>query len=337
MNDRTAVELIQQAAVLALPSAALLLKEWLPDGSVSGAEWTARNVARGDRSPGSFGVNLTTGLWNDFADDSARGGDLVSLLAYLRGCRQVEAAQEIDQRLSLGLFGARTAPTAEQREHRRAAEQAREQAQQQARELLESQQAEAAAQAARYWAAGKRASRDHPYLKNKDTAPYHLRQLAGGRLLVPLCADGVLVNLQTITTNGDKRFLRGGRVKGCYSPIGTIEAGRPVYVCEGWATGATLHAHTGAAIACAMNAGNLEAVALALRARFGDSLELIIAGDDDRLSHNNPGRSAATRAALATGALVVFPEWPRGAPESLSDFNDLHLWQAGKYQPEAEQ
>lgn len=335
MNERPAVELIQQAAALALPSAALLLAEWLPDGRRIGSEWVSRNEVRGDRAAGSFGVNLDTGLWHDFADSSAHGGDLVSLLAYLRGCRQIEAAREIDQRLCLGLFDS-VPPTPEQLARTRTAELAQQEARAKAMAALEAKQAAAAAQAAQYWRAARRASREHPYLERKGLTPYHLRQLPGGRLLVPLCLDGTLVNLQTILPDGGKRFLKGGRLKGCYSPIGVPKARQTVYVCEGWATGATLHEHTGAAIACALTAGNLLPVAQALRARFGELIELVIAGDDDRQTLGNPGRSYANRAGLEVGALVVFPEWPPGAPESLSDFNDLHLWRAGKYRAEGE-
>ncbi len=133
--------------------------------------------------------------------------------------------------------------------------------------------------------------------------------------------------MQQINVEGEKRFLAGGQVKGCYSPIGRIDTRKPLYICEGWATGATLHQQTTSAIACALNAGNLKEVALAFRARYGDSLEIIIAGDDDRKNPNNAGRKAANDAALAIGALAIFPEWPSHAPIELSDFNDLALWQ----------
>lgn len=334
MREGSVSEVIRQVAALALRAADYLVPEWLPDGRRQGGEWVAVNRARGDRRPGSFGVSLETGRWNDFADDTAKGGDLVSLLAYLRGCRQVDAAQEIDRQLGLGLFAdnALSASAVQEQQRRQLAEQERQQAIQKERERLEQAQIEAARQAAELWALGKRPDRFHPYLKAKDVHPYGLRQLSRGRLLVPLCQAGRLVNLQTIYPNGEKRFLRGGLVKGCYSPLGTMDLDGPLYLCEGWATGATLHAHTRRPVACAMNAGNLEPVALALRERYGEALELVIAGDDDRLSRGNPGRKAANRAALAANALVVFPEWPTGAPDTLSDFNDLHLWRTGQYQ-----
>ncbi|MCY1415537.1 Toprim domain protein [compost metagenome] len=323
-------ELIRRVAEHALRSADTLLPEWLPEGARQGREWVARNIVRGDRRAGSFGVSLDSGRWNDFADDSAHGGDRVSLLAYLQGSGQLEAAQAIDQRLALGVFGSAGHAMAQPRESD-ADRLAREAYQREQRERLEQRHRAVAAEASRLWEMARPADRHHPYLQAKDVAPYNLRQLRGGRLLVPLCLDGHLVNLQLIDSQGAKRFLSGGRVKGAYSPLGRIEGSCRLFVCEGWATGATLHAHTGCPVVCAMNAGNLKAVAMAMRARHGADVELVIAGDDDRQSKGNPGRVAANRAALAADALVVYPKWPVDAPLELSDFNDLHLWQTRKY------
>ena len=97
----------------------------------------------------------------------------------------------------------------------------------------------------------------------------------------------------------------------------------PIF-CEGWATGATLH-ESGYTVACGMNSGNLKPVALALRAEY-HSVEIIIAGDDDRRTDGNPGRTAANAAAALAGCLVTFPEWPADAPDTLTDFNDLAVW-----------
>lgn len=189
-------------------------------------------------------------------------------------------------------------------------------------------QAAATGYASRLWSDARPACEDHPYLAAKHVGAYRLRQL-GDVLLVPLYVNGALCNLQRITADGTKRFLSGGRVRGAYSPIGALGPELPLYVCEGWATGATIHAQTGAAVACAMNAGNLKPVAQALRSRHGSALQIVIAGDDDRQTVGNPGRTAATAAAIAIGADVAFPEWPEGAPIELTDFNDLQRWSAG--------
>ncbi len=69
---------------------------------------------------------------------------------------------------------------------------------------------------------------------------------------------------------------------------------------------------------------------MAMRERYGATIDLVIAGDDDRSTASNPGKRAANQAARAADARVVFPEWPSDAPSALSDFNDLHLWLAGQ-------
>lgn len=157
----------------------------------------------------------------------------------------------------------------------------------------------------------------HPYLQAKQVGPRGLRQ-HGATLLVPLVESGELVNLQRIHPDGEKRFLPGGRVRGLYSPIGLC--GGPLYVCEGWATGATIHAVTGRPVACAMNAGNLIPVAQTLRRRYPGRL-IIIAGDNDRHTEGNPGKTAAMRAAKAIGGEWIIPNFPADSPGT--DFNDL--------------
>lgn len=82
---------INAAALRELPT---LLVRWLPDGRLNGREYEARNPRRGDRNPGSFRVNLRTGKWSDFATGD-RGGDPISLTAFLFNLSQIEAARRL--------------------------------------------------------------------------------------------------------------------------------------------------------------------------------------------------------------------------------------------------
>ena len=77
-----------------------MLERWLPDGRRQGREYVARNPTRHDRRPGSFRVNITTGKWADFATGD-RGGDPVSLAAYLFGLDQAEAARRLADMLGV--------------------------------------------------------------------------------------------------------------------------------------------------------------------------------------------------------------------------------------------
>jgi hypothetical protein len=83
---------INGAAIRALPA---LLRRWVPDGMIRGCEYVARNPMRADRRAGSFSINLRTGCWADFAIADARGGDVISLVAYLAGCSQFDAARKL--------------------------------------------------------------------------------------------------------------------------------------------------------------------------------------------------------------------------------------------------
>src|SRR4051794_41366496 len=88
---RVRYDVIGSAALRSLPLIAL---RWLPDGRREGTEWVARNPTRADRHAGSFRVSLRTGRWADFATGD-KGGDPVSLAAYLSGFTQAEAARRL--------------------------------------------------------------------------------------------------------------------------------------------------------------------------------------------------------------------------------------------------
>jgi hypothetical protein len=88
---------INQAALPALPA---ILGRLLPVGKISGGEYAARNPMRADHRPGSFKINVRTGQWADFACGD-KGGDIISLVAYLEGTTQAEAARMLARMLGL--------------------------------------------------------------------------------------------------------------------------------------------------------------------------------------------------------------------------------------------
>ncbi len=99
----------------ALRQCEAVLSHWLPGGKREGSEYVVLNPTRADSSPGSFRINLNTGKWADFAD-SAKGGDLISLVAYLDGVSQTEAAKRLSDFLGMRDLAAPTAkePTAKE-------------------------------------------------------------------------------------------------------------------------------------------------------------------------------------------------------------------------------
>jgi hypothetical protein len=89
---------VNRDALAVLPS---LLRRWLPSGQIQGVEYIARNPRRADRRPGSFKVNTRTGRWADFATGD-KGSGPISLVAYLFGLSQLEAAHQLARMLGVG-------------------------------------------------------------------------------------------------------------------------------------------------------------------------------------------------------------------------------------------
>ncbi len=164
----------------------------------------------------------------------------------------------------------------------------------------------------------------HAYLTAKGVQCHGVKVEDDGFLIVPMRdTAGKLWNIERINPadSKDKKGLYGGRRTGLYHSIGKPDDA--LIVCEGYATGASIHEATGRAVAVAFNAGGLKPVALALRAKYA-ALKIIVAADDDHLTDGNPGLTKATAAALAVGGLVAVPSFPAGRGDKDTDFNDLH-------------
>ncbi|MGC9371443.1 MAG: toprim domain-containing protein [Paracoccaceae bacterium] len=182
---------------------------------------------------------------------------------------------------------------------------------------------DAAARATRIWDSARGAPEDHPYLVAKQAAPLALRMDARHRLVVPLQdIDGRIHSLETIAPDGAKRYLAGGAKRGHFAVVGAepgplAEPNGPVLICEGWATGASLHIATGHTVIAAMDAGNLMPVAEALRVQF-PAADLVLVADNDAKPDRdgNPGVEAARKVALAVDGRLAVPEVP-------GDANDL--------------
>jgi putative DNA primase/helicase len=161
---------------------------------------------------------------------------------------------------------------------------------------------------------------EHPYLTAKGVKSYGLRQYEDFLIIPIRDTKGIIHSLQLINSNGDKRFLPGGAITGHFSSIDGN--GDILLICEGYATGASLHEATGYPIACALNCGNLKPVCEALRKKSPD-IKLIICSDDDYQTDVNPGLTKARQAAEAVGAVLVVPKF-KDQTHRGTDFNDLH-------------
>ena len=188
-------------------------------------------------------------------------------------------------------------------------------------------QKKVAEEAERIWGSAELAESDHPYLVRKGVKSYGLKKVKYDGLevlLVPLVDEfGKIWSFQRIYPDqrrADKILLKNGRTSGLYFTIGDLSIQR--VVCEGYATGASIHAATGYCVHVAFNAWNLKAVAQTIRKLHSD-VELFIAADDDHKTDGNPGVTKATEAARSSNAIIAIPVWSKERGEKDTDFNDL--------------
>ncbi len=179
-------------------------------------------------------------------------------------------------------------------------------------------QSKAAISASELWNNAIPEMGEHKYLRDKAIQPHGIRS-DGFNLLIPMYdPDRKLCSIQTINPNGDKLFHKGGCVKGCYYPIGKPDG--VLCLAEGFATAATIHEATGHAVAVCFNAGNLEAVALALHKKY-PAVKITIYADNDIHTKGNPGLTKGREAAASVGGNLLYPVFDDVEGEG-TDFND---------------
>lgn len=185
---------------------------------------------------------------------------------------------------------------------------------------------------------------DHPYLSRKGVPGYGLRSYKGTLIVPAIIPDKGISTLQFISATGEKKFLTHSEKKGAFF---TIPGSGGRAVCEGYATGATIHRATGWEVRVCFDSGNLKGLAEEGDVICADNdlwvfrsgkrpadLEDLPAGDDPRWTEWrqagllwNPGIEAAEAALKRLGgkARVVSPKVENAASRP-TDFNDLeHL------------
>ena len=171
-----------------------------------------------------------------------------------------------------------------------------------------------------------------PYLERKGVSAFGLKE-DQGNLIVPLKnAEGQLRGFQAIAPDGQKTFARGMEKKGNFHLIGADEkdlSQGEILLCEGYATGASLHMATGKAVAVAFDSGNLLPVAEAIRAKYPNAAITICADNDHSIQREgkpyNVGLEKAKMAAQKVNGSVKTPLFTeKEKSQGLTDFNDLH-------------
>ncbi len=145
------------------------------------------------------------------------------------------------------------------------------------------------------------------------TAPHTTGGVAyhSGDMVVPLHdAAGTLVNLQLINADGLKRTLKGGQVKeACHVIEGKKQAGKRLWIAEGYATALTVHHLTGETVMVALSSVNLLSLASLARQKH-PACQIILAADRDLSGDGQTRAATAAEACEGTVALPpVFGDW----------------------------
>lgn len=157
------------------------------------------------------------------------------------------------------------------------------------------------------------------YLSRKGIGAHGIRYSPEGALVLAIHdAAGQVHGLQFILsqlshkvriakTGRDKEYWPAGIGKqGRFFQIGAISS--LVLICEGYATGASLHEATGIPVVVAFDAGNLRPVVAAIRHAYRFA-NILICADDDFASPGNPGCTAASTAAVEVGGAWIAPRF----------------------------
>jgi hypothetical protein len=181
------------------------------------------------------------------------------------------------------------------------------------------------------------------YLQKKGFSEEHLRHLTDIRfgenfVAIPMFSsftdyeNCTPCGLQKIYDDGSKKFTKHSHLFGSFFVIGNIENPEKIMICEGLATGLSIHLASRIPVIVSFNAGNLEPVAKEARERFP---EITICADNDQwkaeeLNQNtgkkkgNTGILKGIVAAKACGGKLVYPIFNGlDCSSKPTDFNDL--------------
>ncbi len=179
----------------------------------------------------------------------------------------------------------------------------------------------------------------HTYLTKKGVQSHGLRLDAYGNLLIPLyyhntnTGNVTLCNLQTIDKDGKKLFIKDGLVGGAFYTLGDTARANVIFICEGYATGASIFEAMNEAypVIITYNADNMMKCSCIIRTLYPQN-RLIFCADDDKATEQKTGKNTglvyAKESAMLTGGEVISPDFgddERTLTGELTDYNDLHM------------
>lgn len=166
------------------------------------------------------------------------------------------------------------------------------------------EKARVAIEAAREYSSLPPADDSNPYLRAKGVHAYEGVSVTdhGATLIIPVYTpEGEIVSYQRIFQDPSdvgrfrKIFRKGGRTSGCFFVIGNPSSGEDAWLCEGYATGASIYEATGRPVVIAFFGSNMKAVAEALKGRLKLT---VVADNDDKGKGTNPGKAYAEATGL---------------------------------------
>lgn len=148
------------------------------------------------------------------------------------------------------------------------------------------------------------ASADNEYLQKKGVGAYGVLDFKG-LLAMPLRdIDGTIWSAQFISPTA-KNLSKDGKKSGCFHLIGDIHSATTILICEGYATGASLHEATQLPVAVAVDSLNLKNVLISLSNKHPDK-DFVVCGDDDRINEKrviNTFNASKLRKTMGLGEL----------------------------------
>ncbi|HBE9079251.1 DUF927 domain-containing protein [Serratia fonticola] len=167
--------------------------------------------------------------------------------------------------------------------------------------------------------------------------------LSDGSMLVGLTnADAEITGAQVIKPDGSKRLVAGSVKKGSFCVVNLQCSPDVVIIAEGVATALSAHLiHPDALNVAAIDAGNLLAVAEAMRRTYPEAQIIIAADNDIKPGEPNTGKVAAEKTAKSVSGWLTLP--PTDSKADWDDYRQQNgieaaaqAFTAGMYQPQGE-
>lgn len=181
----------------------------------------------------------------------------------------------------------------------------------------------AAVKAQEIWTNCQPVPKNHEYFERKGINPPARVDKFNNVVLPVQDIHGEIHSLQMIAGNGQKRFLRDGKISGHFYFLKATERSEQIFIAEGVATAASIYQalEQKSHVVAAFNAGNLKNVALVFRRQYPGK-KIVIAADNDQKKEKNVGLDKAKEAAKAVDGYLTWPEFKNSQGD---DFNDLAL------------